>query len=306
MRARAVLVALVVLLPGSAPAQILPWEVIVAEIESGRLRSFAQRLSKQNLLYQLHLGDVSKDDLVDTANAIDRVLASLEQGNPSYSVPAPWTPALREQVARVDRIWGPLRALAVASPYEHFRLRNQFMTRQSSLGDPLMIRLFDQRSLELVAATENLMDLYDTECRTTGLAEVCPVARSSGRNAMLIEQATKEAVYIVAGIDSEESRERLRAAVAAYEEQRAANDASPFFARALDPERGPSAEAAGALLRSLRHDWDRMRGEFEILEAGDEENFDVRRLLRTQSRLVDKVERMTAALIRYASATYGS
>ena len=251
MGSRAVLAALLFLLPGSAPAQILPWEVIVAEIEAGRLRHFVQRLSKQNLLYQLHLGDVSKDDLVATANAIDRVLETLSAGNPSYAVPAPWTPELREQVAEVDAVWGPLRALAVASPYEHFRVRRQFMTPQSSLGDPLMIRLFDQRSLTLVEETEKLMDLYDAECRKTGLADVCPVARSSGSNAMLIERATKEAVYIVAGIDVEESRERLRVTIGAYEQQREANDASPFFASALDPARGPRLAVFGPHLVRL-------------------------------------------------------
>ncbi len=304
---RALLAASVlVLLAGSAPAQILPWEIIVAEIETGRLRNLAQRLSKQNVLYQLHLGDVSKDDLVATASEIDRLLGLLERGDASYSVPSPWTNAIREQIARIDQVWGPLRTLARASPYDYFRVRQQFLAPESRLGDPLMIRLFDERSLALVIESEKLMDLYDEECRKTGLDEVCPVARSSGLNAMLIEQATKEAVFIVAGIDMEGSRQRLQSAVTAYEAQRSANDASPVFAEAVDPARGPSAEAAGALLSSLRQDWDAMRGEFAILAAGDEENFDLRRLLETQSRLVGKVERMTAALVRYASATYGS
>ena len=57
---------------------------------------------------------------------------------------------------------------------------------------------------------------------------------------------------------------------------------------------------------SLRQDWDGMQDEFTMLAAGDEANFDLRRLLETQSRLVAKVERLTAALIRYASLTYGS
>ena len=33
---------------------------------------------------------------------------------------------------------------------------------------------------------------------------------------------------------------------------------------------------------------------------------DVRRLLEVQSRLVVKVERLTAAMVRYASMTYGT
>ena len=64
--------------------------------------------------------------------------------------------------------------------------------------------------------------------------------------------------------------------------------------------------AAGKLLVSLREDWDAMEVQFAILSAGDEQNFDLRRLLATQTRLVEKVERLTAALVRYASLTYGS
>ena len=49
-----------------------------------------------------------------------------------------------------------------------------------------------------------------------------------------------------------------------------------------------------------------MQGQFTILAAGGEETFDVQRLFLTEARLVDKVERLTAALVRYASLTYGS
>ena len=87
---------------------------------------------------------------------------------------------------------------------------------------------------------------------------------------------------------------------------RRANDANPFFTDALDPERGVSARAAGALLVSLRRDWDAMQAEFTILAAGDEKNFDLRRMLDAQARLVNKVERLTAALVRFASLTYGT
>ena len=94
--------------------------------------------------------------------------------------------------------------------------------------------------------------------------------------------------------------------MAAYQELRRANNESPFFTTALNPERGPSAVAAGELLASLRKDWDTMEAEFAMLFAGDEKNFDLSRLLETQAELVAKVDRLTAALVRYASLTYGS
>ncbi len=191
-RSRALLAAsALALVADPVAAQVLPWEVTVAEIETGRLRNLAQRLSKQNLLYQFHLGGVRKSDLVETAERIDRILERLEEGSPTYSVPAPWTPALREQVRDVDAMWGPLRSIAVASPYESLRVTRQFMPPPDRRGDPLLIRYFDRLSLDFVAETEALLDLYDAECVKTG-SEICTTARTSGYSAMLIERATKE------------------------------------------------------------------------------------------------------------------
>jgi len=305
LRPRAVLtVAALVLVAGSAPAQILPWEVTVAEIEAGRLRNFAQRLSKQNVLYQLHLGQVRKADLVATSVQIDRVIESLGEGNSSYSIPAPWSPEIREQIVRVDATWAPLRRIAIASPYEYFRVPREFTPQADRGGDPLLLRYFDDLSLDLVAESEKLVSLYHEECVKTGV-EVCQTAMTSGLAAMLIERATKEAVFLVAGIEPVKNRSRLERSIEAYHAQRRANNESPFFAAALDPARGPSAKAASELLVSLRADWDAMQAEFAILAAGDERNFDLRQLLAIQARLVQKVERLTGALVRYASVTYG-
>lgn len=299
------LAATLVLLAGTAPAQILPWEVNVAEIEAGRLRGLAQRLNKQNLLYQLHLGDVRKDDMIRTATRIDRVLESLTHGSPSYSIPEPWTPALREQLETVDDAWGPLRRIAVASPYDTFRVAQEFVPRDSRRGDPLLLRYFDDLTLRLVEESEKLIDLYHQECLKTDL-EICDTARTSGLAAMLIERATREAVTLVAGLDVEENRRKLKKTLETYAAMRRANQESPFFADATNPERGASARAAGELLASLRDDWDEMQAQLRILGAGDAENFDLHALLAVQSRLVSKVERMAAALVRYASLTYGS
>jgi len=293
------------LLPNTALAQILPWEIVVANIETGRLRHFAERLAKQNVLYQLHLGGARKADLLATANQIDRILESLQQGSPSYSIPAPWTRAIREQVDRVDGAWGPLRSIATASPYDYFNVKRQFPAHESRGADPLLLRYFDDTMLNLIAESENLLELYFDECVKSGL-EVCPIAKASGINAMLIERSTRQAVYVVAGIDVSKHRNGLNVTLDAYRKRQQANDESPFFAAALNPVRSISAAAGAKLLVNLRGDWNALRKEFAILADGDETNFDLRRLLESQARLVDKVERLTAALIRYASLTYGT
>ena len=301
----AIVAALFLLVAGPSPAQILPWEVAVAEIESGRLRNLAQRLNKQHLLYQLHLGDIRKADLVATATQLDRVLESLEMGSPPHSIPAPWTKELRERLRAVDALWGYPRRIAVASAYDHFRVTQQFMPPRERRADPLLLHYFDNLILDFVSESEKLLAAYHAECMTTGIG-VCAAAQSSGYGAMIIERATREAVCIVAGIDADLNRKRLKDTIQAYQELRRANDESPFFADALDPKRGVSARAAAVLLSSLRDDWDAMQAEFTMLGAGDEQNFDLRALLTIQSRLVEKVERLTGALVRYASLTYGS
>ena len=293
------------LAPSTALAQILPWEIVVAQIETGRLRNFAERLAKQNVLYQLHLGETRKSDLIETAAQIDRILESLEQGSSSYSIPAPWTQAIREQVNRVDEAWGPLRLVATASPYDYFNVKRQFESSDRRGADPLLLRYFDDTMLDLIEESEKLLELYSAECLKTGL-EVCSIAKATGINAMLIERATRQAVYVVAGIDNTRNREGLSATLAAYRARQHANEKSQFFTTALDPERSVSAAAGAKLLVNLRGDWDALRKEFEILATGDEKNFDLRRMLESQGRLVDKVERLTAALIRYASLQYGA
>ncbi|TFG94305.1 MAG: hypothetical protein E4H11_07015 [Myxococcales bacterium] len=293
------------LVAGSASAQILPWEVNIAEVEAGRLRNVAERPSRQFVLYQLHLGDVRKSDLVETAAQIDRLIESLERGVPSQSIPAAWTPTLRQQLRQLESSWGPLRRIAVAGPHEFLRVMQEFVPTESRRADPLSLGYIDDLTRAFIAESETLLDTYNGECLKTGL-EICPTARLSGLTAMLGERATKEAVYVVADIDRVENRKRLQQTIEAYRVQRHAYDANPLFAAVLNPERGVSARAAGELLASLRLDWDAMELQFADLAAGDDKNFDLQTLLDREEILVDKIQRFTAVIVRYASLAYGT
>ena len=116
-RGALVAAALVVSIADPARSQVLPWEVVVAEIEAGRIRNLAERLNKQHLLYKLRLGDVRKSHLAATAAELDRVLESLRDGNPARSIPEPLTPRIREQVVVVEDHWGPVSRIALASQH---------------------------------------------------------------------------------------------------------------------------------------------------------------------------------------------
>ncbi len=284
---------------------ILPWEIAVAEVEAGRLRGLAQRLNKQNILYQLRLGDVSKDDVVKTTGEIDAILRNLEEGVPARSIPAPWTQKLAERFDKLDRSWSPIRRIALANSYEQLRRAGEFAPRVDRRRDPLLFKYFDSLIGEFVDQTDKLVMAYDDECMKAGI-EICSTARTSGIAAMLIERAAKEAVYVVAGIDADEHRGKLETTIKAYRKVNADNTASEFFQVALDPNRSLSAKAAGELRGSLMRDWDLIQEQLEILSAGDEENFDLRLLLTAQDRMVNKIERLTAALVRYANLAFGA
>jgi Type IV pili methyl-accepting chemotaxis transducer N-term len=289
----------------SAGSEVIGYEISVAQVEAGRIRHLAERLAKQNLLYQLHLGEVRKSDLLETSSRIDRVIETLELGSPGYAVPAPWTPALSAQVKKVDQTWGPLRAIAVANPYDYLRTTRQFAGVGDSVKDPLVIRYFDRLAADLIAETENLMALYDEECRKSGASPVlCVTASISGYSAMLSERATKQAVYIVAGIDVGENRKALAETIEAYDRTRQAVNESPFFEAAMSEDRGQAGAFAMTLLESLRGDWDGMRKEFAILNAGDEKNFDLAHLLELHDEMIRRLERFTAAMVRYANIAY--
>lgn len=64
--------------------------------------ALAERLSKQNLLYQLHLGETSKQEMHDTSAELDRILAILEAGSTFYSVAGPPSEAVRKQIHEID------------------------------------------------------------------------------------------------------------------------------------------------------------------------------------------------------------
>ena len=117
----ALLLALALILAGPVRAAGRPYEIAGAERELGRIRELAERLSKQNLLYQLHLAGQTKQDLVDTVAELDRVVELLRKGSVTYSVAPPPNEEVRAQIDKLDEAWGPLRRMALASPYDYLR-----------------------------------------------------------------------------------------------------------------------------------------------------------------------------------------
>ena len=286
--------------PAALAAALDPYELGIAEREAGRLRGLVERLSKQNLLYQLHLGGVGKVDMQATSNEIDRLLDILETGSSAYSVAKPPNRAVREQLEVVSALWSPLRRIALASPYDYLRYSSDLMPKDSRLGDPLMIRGFDRRSQEMIEEAGKLMRLYQQTCVEAG-SDLCELAANSGFFAMLAERVAKELVLIYAGLDTKESIAKLKESRGMFESSLAVLAESPVLAAASDPARGPAAEVVQVSWKGMREDWERLRFEVDLAIEDRAEALDIERMLDLQIRLVGEMDRLRAALSRYAA-----
>jgi hypothetical protein len=299
----ALLPALALLITGPVLAGERPYEIGGAQQEVGRIRALAERLSKQNLFYQLHLADQSKQDLHDTSAELDRVLELLQKGSAIYSIAAPPNPAIRAQIERVDEAWGPVRRVATASPYDYLRRANEFMPRESRLGDPLFIQSFDRMTRALMVEVDRLMALYQKECEKTGY-ELCALAATHGIPAMLSERVVKEFVFVYTGINRDGDADRLRETRDAMDAYYAEVRQLPLFFEVMDPARGDAAAFVSGLWGSIEEDWDRLREKVDLAISGRAEEVNVEHVLKIQARLVEEWERMDAVIVRYVNAKY--
>ncbi len=285
-------------------AQWQPYEIGIAQREAGRIRALAERLSKENLLYQLHLGETSKQDMHDTSAELDRILAILEVGSTFYSVAGPPSEAVRKQIQKVGEFWIPVRKLAVASPYDYLRRAQQFVPPESPRGDPLIIRAFDRMVRELVDEAVRLMSYYNDECIKTDY-RLCAVAQTSGHPTMLAERMIKEVVFVHAGMDIKRNVERLRENRDFFEANHVGFAESDLYRSAIDASRGERAAFVAGLRQSIDTRWSQLRYEIDLAISGRVNEIDLRSILKIQSALVDDIERFTAVLGRFAAGEYG-
>jgi hypothetical protein len=297
----ALLLALALILAGPVRAAGRPYEIAGAERELGRIRELAERLSKQNLLYQLHLAGQTKQDLVDTVAELDRVVELLRKGSVTYSVAPPPNEEVRAQIDKLDEAWGPLRRMALASPYDYLRRGQEFMPREHRLGDPLFIRAFDRMSQAVILEVDRLMALYDAECMKTGY-ELCGLATTSGLPTMLVERMVKELIFVHAGLDAGRNADRLRENRDAVDAHHLLLQESPLMAEATAPARGNAGAFVSSLWSSINEDWDRLRLQVELAIAGRADEIDLKRVLKIQDRLVETWERFTVVMVRFANA----
>lgn len=289
-----------VALPGLAlAAEPSAFEVGISAREAGHLRGLVERLSKENVLYQFHLGGITKQQMQETTAEIDRVIETLEKGSAAYSVAPPVTRAIEEQLRVLDAEWGGVRRMALASPYDYLRFSSDLMPKRSRLGDPLRIRAFDQRSLAVIAEAEKLMRMYQVECdRLEG--EFCEAATQSGFFNMRVERIAKHLVLVYAGIEVAPSLEEMKKNRRQLDESLEALGKSSLLTQAMDPSRGKPAAFVSRLWESIQQGWEKLRFEATLALDGHADGLDIQRMLRVERDLVEDLDRVRAALSRYA------
>ncbi len=293
--ARAGLLAgLALLVAAPADATLLDFEYEGAQKTAGRLRMLGQRLSKQNVLYQLHLADQHKLQLMETAREVDAALALLREGDSAIGVPRPPSAALAKQVEAIERAWLPLDQLVNASPYEYLRRSRQFVGPRDDRGDPLHILQFDRMAGQFLAEVDRLVELYQEACEEDEWPN-CQELAASGLPEMLAERLMKEAVMLFAGVRAVNA-DQVKATRDAFDTFFVTISKIDAVKRATVAERGPAADHVRGILNELGDSWRRLVREIELVIRGHAEEANLRRALAMQQVVVDDFQRLRVAI----------
>jgi hypothetical protein len=291
-------VAGALLLGAVAPSPSLQnWEVGAAQVMLTRVMMLAERASKQNLLYQLQLAEVRKDDIAETAREIDAAMRVLHEGNALLGIPQPPTDALRIQLHRLDDQWGQVRPMALASPYDYARRSG---TKQGDRAvDPLLIRHFDELTSRVIQQAQKAQQLYNEICVTNGLPD-CEAMRAGPATTLLSERLLKQATFLHAKIDPDTNRTGLQATRDQLAKSVEHKD-EPIVVQARSPKRGTAGVVVGGMRRDIDAYWEALREQIDAVLADEADEFDLMRALGTQRRLVSEYERYTIAIIRFGA-----
>ncbi len=300
VRSQALLGAMVaswVVALGTTPASgaLQEWEVGGAQIQLSRVMMLAERISKQNLLYQLKLGEQTKDQVVATAQEMDQAIRVLYEGSPLLGVRPPPSRELRDQIDRIDAAWGPARAMALASAYDYLR-----RAEGGRPDDPLRVLVFDERVQRVVEHAVRAQELYFEICMKQKLP-ACEAMRLGPATTMLSERLVKEAVLVYTRLDAVENLARLAKTRAALKRTIERPDEVELVRQARSDARGVPGKVVDGMRRDIESYWTTLRSGVDRVLEGDVDEFDIPLAMNTQERLVEEFQRYTIAIVRFAA-----
>ncbi len=294
----------ITLSPQPATAKWLPYEIGIANREAGRMCFLAERLDKQNLLYQLDMANLKKLDMHIAVNEFDRIFEQLKSGSAYYSVAGPPNDAARKQLDVIEKAWFPVRKLAMASPYDYLRRAQQFFPPDNPRGDPLAVKSFDKLAGDLIVAIETLMTVYYEACIKTEYG-LCAVSRRSGQPTMMAERIMKNLILIHEGIDPEQNIKRLNESIKAFDDNWISFEQTDLYRRATAESRGTTGELIADLRARISASWVKLHAEAILAVGGRVNEVNLEPTLRIQRKLVDDFDRFTAILGRFAAGGLG-
>ncbi|MDJ0851479.1 MAG: type IV pili methyl-accepting chemotaxis transducer N-terminal domain-containing protein [Myxococcota bacterium] len=280
--------------PEAGPPVLPRWEYAEAQIELNRIRMLAQRLSKQNALYQLNLANPRKRDAVATADTIDAALVALQQGRPARAIPVPPTAEVRRAIEALDEAWSPLRQLALASPFDYKR------GTAPTGADPLLLGRFDQLVSEFDERAVEASEAYLGLCKQEGYPECETVVRAT-TSGMLSERLVKEAALVVAGLAVDQNSERLRVSIETLSQALALAAGSEQVQSAMSPERGRVGVVVGEVWSDIDANFERLRRALDRVLAGEAGPEDLEGAMRVQELLLTDMQRFSFAVRRFAA-----
>lgn len=293
-----------VLFAAPASGALLNYEYGAAQGQLGLIRLLAERMSKQNLLYQLHLADRQKLDMLETVETMDEAIASLRKGDPLAGIPRPPTEEIRNRIAELEAAWAPLRASALASPLDYLRRSREFLVPQDRRADPLLMLYFDGVASGVIEAADAVSMLYDAQCRADEYTH-CDLVLRQGRAEMLTERMVKQAILVFTGIDPETTPKDLAEARDAYEAMGLSAGAQRMVQQVTAAEREGEGTYVGGLLREINESWGRLRRRVDLVIEGNAEEEDIRRAVRLQELMVSDLQLFTAAVTTFARIEQG-
>jgi hypothetical protein len=287
-----------------APGALLNYEYGAAQSQLGLIRVLAERMSKQNLLFQLHLADRQKLEMLATVESMDEAIASLRKGDPLAGIPTPPTPEVRNRIDALEAAWAPLRASAVASPLEYLRRSREFLAPQDRRSDPLLMLHFDGVAAGVIEAADAVAKLYDAGCRADEYTH-CDLVLRQGRAEMLTERMVKQAILVFTEIDPKTTPKTLAAARDAYEAMGLTDGAQRLVEQVTAAERAGEGVYMGRLLREINESWDKLRRRIDLVIEGNAQEDDIRQAVRIQELVVSDLQLFTASVTRFARIEQG-
>jgi hypothetical protein len=290
---------LAALLLGAADSEARPlqrWEHGGAQLQLNRVRLLTERLSRLNVQQKMKLGSASRAMMVDTAAEIDAALQGLGEGSPRMGVPAPPTPEIRKRVGELDSAWGALRSTAVASPYEYVR-----RATERGAADPFGIRYFEGLAAEVYARADAVSEAYIALCeRRPG--QDCRAVASATASGMLSERLMKELVLVVAGVDVEANRGRLRRSREGLDRTLVAVGRQEPVQATISPGRGKAGVVAAGIWGDVQATWQELRVDVDRALEGEAEQVALVDALARQHDFLRDLQRLSVAVRRFAAA----